>query len=122
MKIKKIHTDLEKLMLFDYKNFEKKVLTNPQKYDKHGFIPLIEKARKEGEKVIKIWRGHIYLADLHIIKSLGAYHEDDEMGSCGWYCCIFLDEETYKNHMQRKEDHFIEQLCLFYDFFLHDQV
>ncbi len=104
-------------MLFDYENFKKKVLENPQKYDKQGFIPLIEKARKEGEKVIKIWRGDMYLADRHILESLGAYHEDDEMGSCGWYCCIFLDKETYKSHIQRKVDHFIEQLCLFPDFF-----
>jgi hypothetical protein len=114
MKHKKLLSFGEKLLLFDYENHERKVLANPAKYDKQGFIPMVAKARAENKEHIRIWRGNIYMADQVILKSLGAFTEDDECGSCGWYCYIFLNQVAYEKHMKRKEEFYLEQLGMFF--------
>jgi hypothetical protein len=111
MKLKKELSFGGKFMLFDYKNFKKKVLADIPKYDKQGFVEMIRKARESELLVIEIWKGEIYLADQYILEHLETFREYDELGACGWNLLIFLTKEAHENYLKRKEEHFVEQLC-----------
>ena len=111
--MKKTISFYEQMMKFDFKSYKKEVMTFPHKYDNQKFIRRIRRARVKNKEWIRIWRGKIYLSDLYILEKYGCYHEDEEMGSCGWLCYIFLSKESHKKYLKDKENHLIKCLSSF---------